>query len=143
MATRTARSSPRTLGRSRRPGSLLSPVLRHALVFGGAAAASYWLTQSGPVAQPPLLWLAVAVVVGLLAGAVGRTWLGMPFLILGTWLGALIGLHVRAGSGAQAVGELTGAGAWLAASVAVLLLAYVGGSVLLAALGGGWPGRTS
>ncbi|HUG48030.1 MAG TPA: hypothetical protein VMP67_06420, partial [Candidatus Limnocylindria bacterium] len=126
MATRAARSS-RTLRRSRRPGSLASPVLRHALVFAWAAAASYWLTLSGPVAQPLLLWLAGAVVVGLLAGAVGRTWLGMPFLVLGSWLGVLLGLQFRAGSGVEALNELSGTAAWLAAFVAVLLVAYVGG----------------
>ena len=114
-----------------RPGSLVSPFLRHALIFAGVAALAYWLRLNVPAEAQPLAWVGAGLLAGLLAGLVGGGWVGLFFLPLGAAIGVLLELHLRFGPGAAAPEELRSAGPTLLAAGAAMLLAY---AVVLVAL---------
>ena len=101
---------------------MASPFLRHALIFGGAASATYWLSVNAPATEQSVVWLAGAAVLGVVAGVIGRGWLGVCFLVLGAALGPVLEKHMRLGP--QAAFELTPAAPTYVTALVVLLLAY-------------------
>lgn len=109
----------------RPPGSLVSPFLRHALIFAGAAALAYWLSLNVPTEGQALVWIGAGLLAGLLAGLVGGGWVGLLFLPLGAAFGLILELHLRVGTGASGLLELQSAGPILLAAGAAMLLAYV------------------
>lgn len=118
-----------------RPGSLVSPFLRHALILAGVAALAFWLRLNVPTEGQALVWIGAGLLVGLLAGLVGGGWVGLLFLPLGAALGVIVELHLRVGPGAAALAELRAAGPTLLAAGAALVLAYAVALVGLLLLG--------
>ena len=117
-------TASRRMRSATRPGSLVSPFLRHALIFAGVAALAYWLRLNVPAETQPLAWVGAGLLAGLLAGLIGGGWVGLLFLPFGAALGVIVELHLRVGPGAAALDEFQSAGPTLLAAGAAMLLAY-------------------
>ena len=122
--TADASTAGRRMRSTGRPGSLVSPFLRHALIFAGVAALAYWLRLTIPIEGAALLWIGAGLLAGLLCGLIGGGWVGLLFLPLGAALGVILELHLRVGPGASALAELQSGGPILLAAGAAMLLAY-------------------
>jgi hypothetical protein len=108
-----------------RPGSLVSPFARHGLIFFAAVSATYLLASRFPAAQEATIWLVGGAVLGVLAGVVGRSWVGLFFLMVGLGIGLLLELHLRLGPGnPAATQELANNAVIYLASLAALVLGY-------------------
>jgi hypothetical protein len=131
VAADTSTAVPAPATPSRKPGSMVSPVIRHLLVFGAAAIVAFYLGSSFAIAEQASLWLAATGVVGLAAGLVSRGWLGLPFLLVGLFVGRLVELQMRFGAGPLPAEALTGDVALYLAAVATAAAGYVVAVLLL------------
>jgi hypothetical protein len=123
-ASAEATRARRTLPRGRRLGSFVSPFIRHVLVLAVAALATYGLAGALPAPEQPTLWLVAAAGLGLVAALLGRRLLGVLFLTAGTAIGLLVHLHIRLGSGEEALHELSEHAALYGAALGASVVAY-------------------
>jgi hypothetical protein len=132
QAVMNRRPETGTVGRrARRPGSLASPFLRHALVGAIAGVGAYLLARHAPAPQQPLAWLLAGVIVGAVAGPIGRNFLGVLFAITGWIIGLLLELHLRLGAGPAAADELMQAAITHLAALGLLSLTYTAGVLVI------------
>jgi len=110
---------------SRRPGTLVAPVIRHLLVFAAGIVIAFYLGSSLAIAAQPTLWLVALGILGLAAGLVSSGWLGLPFLLVGLLVGRLIELQLRFGAGPLPAEELTGDAPLYLAAVVAAAVGYV------------------
>jgi hypothetical protein len=106
---------------------MTAALLRHGLVLVLAVAAVWTLgvTLNRPVAEQPVVWLATAVLVGVLAAIVARGWLGAVFLVAGMALGVDLLIATQTGSSADALAALKQDGWLYAAMTLASLEAYL------------------
>lgn len=118
-----------------RPGSLVSPVVRHSLIFAGTALAAYAASAELGIAAGQTTWLLAGAAVGVIAALIAMGWLGLPFMTVGAVAGLLLEYHLRLGPTPQAAHQLVdNAGLYLAA-LATAAVAYLIGGALIILLG--------
>lgn len=109
----------------RRPGSLLSPFMRHSLILVGAGVVGYLLAVYLPVEGQPEGWIGAGLLLGVVSGLLAGAWLGALFLLVGAVTGVLVEMHVRLGASPETAAELAVSGPLLLTALGAAALAFL------------------
>jgi hypothetical protein len=102
-------------------------LLRHGVVVLLAIGAVWaqGIARATPVADNPVAWMALSIVLGVLAAIVARGLMGAVFLVVGLVVGVELLLAHQTGDAAEAAAALRRDGWLYAALIAVALEAYL------------------
>ena len=120
MTTATGPDMGRALG-------LPSPLFRHAvlLLLGVGAVLLPSLVLGQSITAQTATWLVTAAVAGVVGGLIGRSWLGLVFVIAGIGLGVGLLLALRLGLTAATQDHLAEHGLEYIALLPTALVGYV------------------
>jgi hypothetical protein len=107
-----------------KPGSLVSPTVRHLASFLIAAAAALALSRIAPGVDQPLVWLLGGLAIGLICGLLGGGWLGLFFVVAGLSIGLWFDPNRLAEAGADTLHALSAVGPAYLAAVTGAIVAY-------------------
>jgi hypothetical protein len=109
---------------SDQPRSLTLAIYRHTVILIVAAAVLVALGYAVPLNEQPIVWLAAAAILGLLAGIISG-WYGLIFLLSGLGMGIVLNLAIHHPSSGQAADQLDAVGQWHVALLAIAAVAFV------------------
>ncbi|MDP8905602.1 MAG: hypothetical protein M3N29_09895 [Chloroflexota bacterium] len=105
---------------------LPSPFFRHlAVLLLGAGVMLALVAPGSPIGSDQAMWLVLGGAAGVIAGLIGRGWLGLLFLLSGIAAGLLLALAWQFGSTEGAAHDLGSHGPAYASVAAVALAGYV------------------
>ncbi|HVM30898.1 MAG TPA: hypothetical protein VM305_09065 [Candidatus Limnocylindrales bacterium] len=105
------------------PRSLTWAIYRHTAIMVVAALVLVALGYTMPVGEQPLVWVAAAVVLGVLAGLLSG-WYGLIFLVSGLAMGTVFDLAIHRPGSDQAADQLAATGEWYLATIVVGTVAF-------------------